>query len=188
MLTILCIATYFKGDAFLRECRRQGCRVLLLTSDALAGAAWPRESIDDVFSIAREATEAEIRRRVDAIARTDRSIGLPRSTTSTSSWPRCCASTCSCRGWDAPPPAISATSWRCGSRRALAIPVPEFSPVFNDQALDDWTRRVPRAMGPRSRGRRRPRSASRRSPTATSSGARSTRRAISGPTACSNSS
>ena len=27
--------------------------------------------------------------------------------------------------------------------RSLAIPVPEFSPVFNDQALDDWTRRVP---------------------------------------------
>ena len=24
MLTILCIATYFKGDAFLRECRRAG--------------------------------------------------------------------------------------------------------------------------------------------------------------------
>ena len=27
--------------------------------------------------------------------------------------------------------------------RSLGIPVPEFSPVFNDQALDDWTRRVP---------------------------------------------
>jgi biotin carboxylase len=67
MLTILCIATYFKGEAFLRECRRQGCRVLLLTSDALVNAAWPREAIDEVFSIARDASEAEIRRRVDAI-------------------------------------------------------------------------------------------------------------------------
>src|SRR5439155_21472213 len=69
MLTILCIATYFKGESFLRECRRQGCRVLLLTADALVGAAWPRDAIDDVYSIAREATDAEIRRRVDTIAR-----------------------------------------------------------------------------------------------------------------------
>ena len=30
-MTILCIATYFKGDAYLRECRRLGCTVLLLT-------------------------------------------------------------------------------------------------------------------------------------------------------------
>ena len=47
MLTILCIATYFKGEPFIRECRRQGCRVVLLTSDALLTAAWPREAIDD---------------------------------------------------------------------------------------------------------------------------------------------
>ena len=67
MLTILCIATYFKGEPFLRECRRQGCRVLLLTSDALAGAAWPREAIDDVYSIARVATDAVIDERVQAI-------------------------------------------------------------------------------------------------------------------------
>ena len=35
-LTILCIATYRKGDDFLRECRRRGCRVLLLTDETLA--------------------------------------------------------------------------------------------------------------------------------------------------------
>ena len=43
MVTILCIATYFKGDAFLRECRREGCRVLLLTSDSLVGANQSRQ-------------------------------------------------------------------------------------------------------------------------------------------------
>ena len=41
-MTILCIATYFKGGAFLRECRRQGCTVLLLTSDTLV-AEVPKE-------------------------------------------------------------------------------------------------------------------------------------------------
>ena len=35
-LTILCLASYEKGTAFMRECKRQGCRVLLLTVEKLA--------------------------------------------------------------------------------------------------------------------------------------------------------
>src|SRR5271166_2128313 len=50
-LTVLCLASYFKGLDFIRECRRQGCRVLLLTSHTLANADWPRESIDEMFYI-----------------------------------------------------------------------------------------------------------------------------------------
>src|SRR5271157_328619 len=49
--TMLCLASYFKGLDFIRECRRQGCRVLLLTSHSLANADWPRESIDETFYI-----------------------------------------------------------------------------------------------------------------------------------------
>ena len=49
---------------------------------------------------------------------------------------RCCASTCRCPAWAARPRAASATSSRCGCRRAtLGMPVPEFSPVFNDQEV-----------------------------------------------------
>ena len=72
MLTILCIATYFKGEAFLRRVPRAGCTVLLLTSDTLADAAWPRESIDEIHTIPRDADDARIRRAVDAIARRHR--------------------------------------------------------------------------------------------------------------------
>src|SRR5215213_5507213 len=68
MLTILCIATYFKGEVYLREAKRLGCTVLLLTVDALAGAEWPREAIDELHTIPREASDADVRRRVDAIA------------------------------------------------------------------------------------------------------------------------
>jgi biotin carboxylase len=50
-LTVLCLASYFKGLDFLRECRRQGCRVLLLTSYSLRDEDWPRESIDETFYI-----------------------------------------------------------------------------------------------------------------------------------------
>ena len=49
MTTILCIASYFKGHDFLRECRALGVRVLLLTRETLKDAAWPRDCIDDVF-------------------------------------------------------------------------------------------------------------------------------------------
>lgn len=47
--TIICITSYFKGEAFIQECKRQGCYVILLTVEKLADAAWPRESIDQIF-------------------------------------------------------------------------------------------------------------------------------------------
>ena len=43
-LTFLCITTYEKGQEFMRECKRQGCRVILLTAEKLRDADWPRES------------------------------------------------------------------------------------------------------------------------------------------------
>ena len=62
-LTVLAIATYLKGEEFLRECRRQGCRVLLLTADSLVDAAWPRESIDAVHTVRRDSPADALRRR-----------------------------------------------------------------------------------------------------------------------------
>ncbi len=48
---MLCIASYEKGQEFIRECKRQGCRVLLLTLDKLRDADWPHESIDETFYV-----------------------------------------------------------------------------------------------------------------------------------------
>jgi hypothetical protein len=50
-LSILCIASYHKGQAFLREAKRQGARVYLVTSESLRDAGWPRESLDDIFFV-----------------------------------------------------------------------------------------------------------------------------------------
>jgi len=50
-LTILCISSYEKGHDFMRECKDQGCRVLLLTSESLKESYWPKDSIDDFFYI-----------------------------------------------------------------------------------------------------------------------------------------
>ena len=50
-LTILCISSYEKGHDFMRECKEQGCRVLLLTSESLKDVYWPKDSIDEFFYI-----------------------------------------------------------------------------------------------------------------------------------------
>ena len=47
--TILCLASFHKGEDFLRQCKREGGRVILLTSKSLDQADWPRESIDQIF-------------------------------------------------------------------------------------------------------------------------------------------
>jgi biotin carboxylase len=49
-MNILCIASYEKGHDFLRECKRQGAQVYLLTSLSLRNEAnWPMESLADIF-------------------------------------------------------------------------------------------------------------------------------------------
>lgn len=49
-MTILCLASYDKGYDFIREAKRQGCRVVLLTSLCLKDKAkFPMDSIDEIF-------------------------------------------------------------------------------------------------------------------------------------------
>ncbi|MBY0506665.1 MAG: ATP-grasp domain-containing protein [Bryobacteraceae bacterium] len=49
-LTLLALASYEKGHAFLREAKEQGARVLLLTSESLRDSAkWPTDSIDEIY-------------------------------------------------------------------------------------------------------------------------------------------
>ncbi len=78
-LTILCVATYEKGQEFIRECKRQGCTVLLLTVDTLKEAEWPREAIDEIFYIPRDIPRDDLLKGVSHLARTrvvDRIVAL----------------------------------------------------------------------------------------------------------------
>lgn len=69
---MLCIATYRKGDEFLRECRRLGARVLLLTEEKLRDADWPREAIDEFYYLRRDMPEADLRAGAAHLARHER--------------------------------------------------------------------------------------------------------------------
>jgi len=71
-LTVLCIATYEKGQEFLKECKRQGCRVLLLTTDTLRDAGWPRDAIDETFYVPRDIDRESLLKGVSHVARTHR--------------------------------------------------------------------------------------------------------------------
>ena len=50
-LSILCIASFFKGEEFMRAAKEEGCTVYLMTSSQLQNADWPRAHLDDVFYI-----------------------------------------------------------------------------------------------------------------------------------------
>lgn len=49
--TILCISSYEKGQEFLRQAKREGWKVLLLTSKSLENADWPKDHIDNIYFI-----------------------------------------------------------------------------------------------------------------------------------------
>jgi len=71
-LTFLCITTYEKGQEFMRECKRQGCRVLLLTAEKLRNADWPCESLDETYYLPDEIPLADIVKAVTHLARNEK--------------------------------------------------------------------------------------------------------------------
>lgn len=78
-LVILCISTYEKGQEFMRECKRQGCRVLLITAEKLRNADWPRDCIEETFYLPENLPLADIVQAVSHMARTyrlDRIVAL----------------------------------------------------------------------------------------------------------------
>lgn len=54
--TFVCLASYFKGAEFMRECKRQGCRVILVTKEKILHEDWPRESLDDIVALPNDAS------------------------------------------------------------------------------------------------------------------------------------
>jgi hypothetical protein len=59
--TILCLSSYYKGVAFLQQCKQQGQHVILLTLDKNKDEPWPREVIDEFFHM------PELNRRPDIV-------------------------------------------------------------------------------------------------------------------------
>jgi biotin carboxylase len=67
-LTILCLASYFKGARFLKQCKREGCTVLLLTVEGHLKDDWPREDIDEVFAMPMETLNEKKQEVINAVS------------------------------------------------------------------------------------------------------------------------
>src|SRR3972149_829608 len=48
-LTLLCLASFFKGVAFRQGSKRLGCKVIVVAKESFKDEAWPRESIDEIY-------------------------------------------------------------------------------------------------------------------------------------------
>ncbi|HEX8494762.1 MAG TPA: ATP-grasp domain-containing protein [Pyrinomonadaceae bacterium] len=67
--TIICLASYFKGGEFLRECKALGFRVILVTKEKLLKEDWPRESLDDIVAVPDDAGTEILTHVVSQLAR-----------------------------------------------------------------------------------------------------------------------
>jgi biotin carboxylase len=143
-LTFLCITTYEKGQEFMRECKRRGGRVLLLTAEKLRDADWPRESLDDTFYIPAELPIPDIVNAVTHLARTqkiDRIVALDEFDMETAATLR--------EHLRIPGMGLSTTRYfrdKLAMRmRALDrdVRVPDFVPVFNHADIQYYLDHVP---------------------------------------------
>jgi biotin carboxylase len=143
-LTLLCITTYEKGQEFMRECKRQGCRVLLVTAEKLRHADWPRECLDDTFYLPDELPLTDIVQSVTHLARTqkiDRIVALDEFDMETASTLR----------EHLRVPGMGLTTMRyfrdklAMRMRALdrGVRVPDFVPVFNHADISYYLNHVP---------------------------------------------
>jgi biotin carboxylase len=142
--TVLCIATYRKGDEFLKECDRQGCRVLLVTDEKLKDSDWPREAIDAFYYVRRDMPQDDIRKGAAFLARSeqiDRIVALDDFDVETAAMLR---EYLHIAGMGQTTARAFRDKLAMRSRaRAAGIPCPDFVHTANDKTIRDWTSTVP---------------------------------------------
>jgi biotin carboxylase len=142
--TVLCVASAEKGGEFIHECKGRGWQVILLTTSEHEHGDWPRESIDQTFVMPALDNIDHVTNGVAYLARTrviDRIVPLHDLDVGTAAALR----------EHLRLPGMGTTQTRY-FRDKLAmrmraqeagIPVPEFSPIFNYDALREYMQRVP---------------------------------------------
>ena len=68
-ITILCLASEYKGVPFIEECARQGARVILMTAEKYGGDPWPWEAIYRHYNMPDLHTQPNITNAVSYLAR-----------------------------------------------------------------------------------------------------------------------
>ncbi len=152
-LTVVCLASYFKGVEFMRECKRRGCQVLLVTKEKLLGEDWPRESLGDIISLPNDATPDAFVHHVTQLARVkkiDRLVALEEFDILTAALIR---EHLRVIGMGATTARLFRDKLAMRVRASEAgIPVPDFVHVLNYQEIGEYMERIPPpwVMKPRS--------------------------------------
>jgi hypothetical protein len=143
-LNVLCIATYFKGERFMRQVAAEGARVYLLTVAKLLMRPWPRDILADVYAMRDGADLGETIRTVSYLARSvrfDRIVALDDFDVETAA---------ALREHLRIPGMGDTTARHFRDKLAMrvkareeGIAVPEFVHVLNYDALRDFMARVP---------------------------------------------
>ena len=143
-LNVLCLATYYKGERFMREAAAQGARVYLLTVAKLLQRPWPRDILADLFAMRDGADLGETIRTVSYLARNvrlDRIVALDDFDVETAA---------ALREHLRIPGMGDTTARHFRDKLAMrvkareeGIPVPDFVHVLNYDALRDFMKRVP---------------------------------------------
>ena len=143
-LNIICLATYFKGTDFIRECKEHGCKVVLITKEKMLREDWPRESLDDLIALPNDAGPALFIDLLAFLARNmkiDRVIALEEFDVVTAALMRehlCLPGlSSSCAKVFRDKLSMAVYSQRTG------INVPEFVPLVNAEEVDQYMKTVP---------------------------------------------
>ncbi len=152
-LNVICFATFFKGADFMRECKAQGCNVILITREKMRHEDWPRDALADLFAVLNDAPVELYLDLVSHIAhqaKPDRIVALEEFDVVVAALARehlCLPGLSSSR----------AKTFRdklamSVKARDRGITVPEFVPAINDEEIREYLNRVPPpwVMKPRS--------------------------------------
>lgn len=142
--TILCLASFYKGNAFLESCKQQGAYVILLTKEEHRQEDWARHAIDEVYYMPSLVKQPDITNAIGYLMRSrriDQLIALD--------------------DYDVPTigdlrehfrlPGMGATALRLYrdklamriQARAGTVTEPDFSPLFNYEQLHAFLERTP---------------------------------------------
>lgn len=142
--TILCLASYEKGQDFVREAKRQGWRTILVTVTELEGGKWPHESIDEIYYMPALSRVEDVILGVSYLARTrriERIVPLDDYDVETAA---------ALREHFRLPGQNASAARRFRDKLAMrttasqaGILVPDFVPAVNDAALAEFVARVP---------------------------------------------
>ena len=143
-MTVLALASYFKGERFLEQAHRRGARVYLFTQARLLGEPWPRHALAEVLAQPDQSTLEHTVHTVAYLWRTrgfDRIVALDDYDVETAA---------ALREHFRVPGMGDSTARHFRDKLAMrvtardaGIPVPEFARVFSDDELQDFVARVP---------------------------------------------